>query len=75
MLQQIRDRTSGLIAGFIVALIAIPFAFFGIESLAPGGGDPVVAEVGDQKIHESQFRRQYDQRYQQLVQLLSLIHI
>lgn len=70
MLQQIRDRTSGLIAGFIVALIAIPFAFFGIESLAPGGGDPVVAEVGDQKIHESQFRRQYDQRYQQLVQLM-----
>jgi peptidyl-prolyl cis-trans isomerase D len=70
MLQQIRDRTSGLIAGFIVALIAIPFAFFGIESLAPGGGDPVVAEVGDQKIHESQFQRQYEQRYQQLVQLM-----
>jgi peptidyl-prolyl cis-trans isomerase D len=70
MLQQIRERTTGLIAGFIVALIAIPFAFFGIESFSPGGGDPVLAKVGDQKIHESQFRRQYEQRYQQMVQLL-----
>jgi peptidyl-prolyl cis-trans isomerase D len=70
MLQQIRERTTGLIAGFIVALIAIPFAFFGIESFSPSGGDPVLAKVGDQKIHESQFRRQYEQRYQQMVQLL-----
>ncbi|MDD3761993.1 MAG: SurA N-terminal domain-containing protein [Nevskiales bacterium] len=70
MLQQIRDRTSGLIAGFIVALIAIPFAFFGIESFRSGGGDPVVAKVGDQKIHDSQFRRAYDQRYQQLMSLM-----
>jgi peptidyl-prolyl cis-trans isomerase D len=70
MLQQIRDRTTGLIAGFIVAIVAIPFAFFGIESFTGGGGDPVVAKVGDQKIHESQFQRQYEQRYQQLVQLM-----
>ena len=27
-------------------------------------------KVGDQKIHDSQFRRQYDQRYQQLVQMM-----
>ncbi len=70
MLQQIRDRTTGLIAGFIVAIVVIPFAFFGIDSFTGGGGDPVLAKVGDQKIHESQFRRQYDQRYQQLVQLM-----
>ncbi len=70
MLQQIRDRTSGLVAGFIVALIAIPFAFFGIESFTSGGGDPVVAKVGDQKIRDSQFRNAYDQRYQQLQALM-----
>lgn len=70
MLQQIRDRTTGLIAGFIVAIVVIPFAFFGIDTFTGGGGDPVVAKVGDQKIHESQFRRQYEQRYQQLVQLM-----
>ncbi|QHS09218.1 SurA N-terminal domain-containing protein [Sinimarinibacterium sp. NLF-5-8] len=70
MLQQIRDRTSGLIAGFVVALVSVPFAFWGIDSFNSGGGDPVVAKVGDQKIHDSQFRQQYDQRYQQLVQLM-----
>lgn len=70
MLQQIRDRTSGMIAGAIIAMLVIPFAFFGIEGFQSGGGDPVVAKVGDQKIHDSQFRRQYDQRYQQLVQLM-----
>ncbi len=70
MLQQIRDRTSGLVAGFIVALLVVPFAFFGIDSFQGGGGDPVVAKVGGQKIHDSQFRRQFDQRYQQLVQLM-----
>jgi peptidyl-prolyl cis-trans isomerase D len=70
MLQQIRDRTTGLIAGFIVALIAIPFAFFGIESFRSDGGDPVVAKVGGQKIYESQFKRAFDQRYQQLVSLM-----
>lgn len=66
MLQQIRDRTSGLVAGFIVAIIAIPFAFFGLEQFGGGNADPVVAEVGDQKIRESQFRLAYDQRYRQM---------
>lgn len=70
MLQQIRDRTSGLVAGFIVAIIAIPFAFWGVDSFVGGGGDPVVAEVGDQKIRDSQFRRAYEQRYQQYLSLL-----
>ncbi|MFA5938736.1 MAG: SurA N-terminal domain-containing protein [Sinimarinibacterium sp.] len=70
MLQQIRDRTSGLIAGFVVAIVVVPFAFFGIDTFTGGGGDPVIAKVGDQKIHDSQFRRQYDQRYQQLVQMM-----
>lgn len=70
MLQQIRDRTSGLIAGFIVALIAIPFAFFGVESFRSDGSDPVVAEVGGQKIYQAQLQRVYEQRYQQLVSLM-----
>lgn len=70
MLQQIRDRTSGLVAGFIVAIIVIPFAFFGIDSFSGGGGDPVVAKVGGQKIRESQFRAAYDQRYRQLQALM-----
>ena len=70
MLQSIRDRTSGLIAGFVVAIIVVPFAFWGVESFIGGGGDPVVAKVGGEKIHESQFRQNYEQRYQQYLQLM-----
>lgn len=70
MLQQIRDRTSGIVAGFIVALLVIPFAFVGIETFNTGGGDPVVAKVGGQKIHQSQFQNTYDQRYRQYISLM-----
>jgi len=70
MLQQIRDRTSGIVAGFIVALLVVPFAFFGIETFNSGGGDPVVAKVGSQKIRQSQFQHSYDQRYQQFMALM-----
>ncbi|HSW11445.1 MAG TPA: SurA N-terminal domain-containing protein [Solimonas sp.] len=70
MLQQIRDRTSGIVAGFIVALLVVPFAFFGIETFNSGGGDPVVAKVGSQKIRQSQFQHAYDQRYQQFMALM-----
>ncbi|WP_028081447.1 SurA N-terminal domain-containing protein [Solimonas soli] len=70
MLQSIRDRTSGIVAGFIVAIIVVPFAFWGVESFMTGGGDPVVAKVGSEKIKDSQFRRAYEQRYQQYLQLM-----
>lgn len=70
MLQSIRDRTSGLVAGFVIALVAIPFAFWGVDSFNGGGGDPVVAKVGGEKIKQSQFRHSYEQRYQQYLQLM-----
>lgn len=65
MLQQIRDRTSGIVAGVIVGILVIPFAFFGIETFSGGGGDPVVAKVGDKKILQSEFQNTYDQSYRQ----------
>jgi len=66
MLQNIRDRLSGPIVWFIVGIIVIPFAFFGIDTFRGGGGDPTIAKVGDQKIKESQFRAGYEQRLRQL---------
>src|SRR3546814_20581905 len=48
----------------------LPFAFWGIDSFNSGGGDPVIAKVGGEKIKQSQFRHAYDQRYQQYVQLM-----
>ncbi|TXH05095.1 MAG: hypothetical protein E6R07_05735 [Nevskiaceae bacterium] len=65
MLQSIRDKLTGWIVWFVVGLIVIPFAFWGIESFRTGGGDPVVVKVGDQEITQSQFRNAYEQRYQQ----------
>lgn len=65
MLQAIRDKLTGWIVWFVVGLIVIPFAFWGIESFRTGGGDPVVAKVGDQEITQSQFQAAYEQRYQQ----------
>lgn len=65
MLQAIRDRLTGWIVWFVVGLIVIPFAFWGIESFRTDGGDPAVAKVGDQEITQSQFKAAYEQRYQQ----------
>jgi peptidyl-prolyl cis-trans isomerase D len=70
MLQNIRDRLTGPFVWFIVGIIVIPFAFFGIETFRTGGGDPTVVKVGDQKITQSQFRAGYEQRMQQLQQLM-----
>ena len=70
MLQNIRDSLSGPVIWFIVGIIIIPFAFFGIETFRTGGGDPTVAKVGDQKIKQSQFRAGYEQRMQQLQALM-----
>lgn len=71
MLQSIRDRLTGPIVWFVIGLIAIPFAFWGIDSFSSGGNsDPVLAKIGDSKITQGQFRQAYEQRYQQYRSLL-----
>lgn len=70
MLQFFRDRLTGAMVWVFVALIAIPFAFWGIESFRGGDADPTVAKVGDVKITQAQFRAAYQQRFLQLQQLM-----
>lgn len=70
MLQGLRDRLTGPVIWFIVGIIVIPFAFFGIQTFRNSGGDPTVAQVGGEKIKESQFQRGYEQRLQQLQNLM-----
>jgi peptidyl-prolyl cis-trans isomerase D len=70
MLQDFRDRLTGPFVWFIVGIIVIPFAFFGIETFRTGGGDPVVAKVNDEKIRESQFRAKHEQKLQEFQRLM-----
>lgn len=70
MLQKIRDRATGPLAWFIVGIICVPFAFFGIESFRSSGPSGDVAKVGDEKISDAQLQQEYQSRYQQLQQML-----
>ena len=50
MLQNIRDNSQGLIAKFIIGLIIITFALFGIDSLFGTSGQVNVASVNGEDI-------------------------
>jgi len=60
MLQAIRERAQGWIAWFIVILISIPFALWGIQSYTGIGGEPIAATVDGHDITQ----RDLDQRFQ-----------
>lgn len=62
MLHYIRDRAQGWIAWFIVGLISIPFALWGVNSYLTGASDVVVAEVNGQDIKQTQLQQSL-QRY------------
>jgi len=65
MLQTIRDRFTGGFALFILALIAVPFAFFGITDYNfLTGGD--AAKVGDQQISMFQLEAAYQNQLLQM---------
>ncbi len=45
MLQKLREKTSGKIASAILVLMAIPFAFFGVESYMSQRVETYVARI------------------------------
>jgi peptidyl-prolyl cis-trans isomerase D len=61
MLHFIRERAQGWIAWFIVALISIPFALWGINSYLGGVSETVVATVNEQPITETEYKRSLQQ--------------
>jgi peptidyl-prolyl cis-trans isomerase D len=67
VLQSIRDRLTGIIAIFIFALIAIPFAFVGVSSYFTSDAVNAVAVVNDQEITSSQFNQGF-QNYRRRMQ-------
>lgn len=67
MLQNIRDNIQGVVAKIIIALIIVPFAIFGIETLIGGGGPVEVAKVNGDKISEVELQQAITVRKQQLL--------
>lgn len=68
MLQSIRDRAQGWIAWFIVAIISVPFALWGIQEYLGVGAEPVVAQVNGSEITERDFENRYRDYREQLRQ-------
>ena len=73
MLQTIRDRSQGWLAGAIIGIVCVAFAFWGVHCYFMGGtGTPaeVVAKVGGKPIHQSELNATYQRlRQQQQMQL------
>ncbi len=59
MLQIIRDKTSGLIAITIVALLIVTFAFWGVSYYFDQGGEIVAVSVNDTDIDLREYQRVY----------------
>ena len=61
MLQTIRERTQGWIAGVIISIIILTFALWGIHSYFEGGGnDNTIAEVNGIAITKNQLAGSYE---------------
>lgn len=70
MLQAIRDRVTGIIAGVILGLLAIPFALVGIQNYFTPDVGNVVAKVGEQEISVADFQQSFNQQRRRVQQFL-----
>ena len=79
MLSTIRDRATGWIAGVIIGLLVISFAFWGVSFYSGQSGSINVALVNDTEISFRSFQRSFAQLRKQMLSVLgdslSLIHI
>jgi len=61
MLHFIRERAQGWVAWFIVGLISIPFALWGVNSYLTGPSDVIVANVNGQEIQQVEYQKALQQ--------------
>jgi peptidyl-prolyl cis-trans isomerase D len=66
MLTTIREKTQGIIAAFILALIGIPFALWGVNSYLDSGVRSDVASVNGEEISEFEYRTAFENFRRQL---------
>ena len=71
MLQDIRDRATGVFAYVILFLISIPFALWGIQSYFEGGGKNLAAEVNGDEIPVRVYQTAFQQQKQRLNQMFN----
>lgn len=67
MLQYIRNNIQGTLAKIVIAIIAVPFAAFGIDSLFSGGGPQDVAKVNGEEVSEFELAGAIQLRQRQLL--------
>jgi peptidyl-prolyl cis-trans isomerase D len=70
MLQFIRDRATGWIAWFIIILICVPFALWGVQEYISPSGSLAVAEVNDTEIGYYEFQNAFQQQRRQIERML-----
>ncbi|KKN59443.1 hypothetical protein LCGC14_0542200 [marine sediment metagenome] len=61
MLHFIRERAQGWVAWFIVGLISIPFALWGVNSYLTGPSDVLVAKVNGEAIQQVEYQKALQQ--------------
>lgn len=66
MLQFLRDRITGVFAWFIVGILVVPFAFWGVHQYSTVISDNYVAQVNGKDIAPQDFRRTYELQYQRM---------
>ena len=70
MLAMIRDKATGWIAGVIVGLLVISFAFWGVSFYSGQAGEINVAKVNDADIPYQSFQRSFAQLRKQMQSVL-----
>jgi len=70
MLHFIRERAQGWVAWFIVGLITIPFALWGVNSYLTGTSDVVVATVNGEPIKQTEFQRALQQNRERMREMM-----
>jgi peptidyl-prolyl cis-trans isomerase D len=70
MLQNIRNNIQGMAAKVIIAIIVVPFAFFGIDSLFQSSGPKAVAEINGEDISEAELSQALTMQKRRLIGMM-----